>query len=185
MVSIVVATAQNNVIGNDNDLIWHLPADLKHFKSVTSGSSILMGRKTYESIGRPLPKRENIIITRQTGLLIEGCIVVNSLQEAINKAESEEVFIIGGVIIGMVTSLVGPIAFVGIAVPNLVKIIRKTVDHQRIGFSVFLLGGAFSVLADLLSRGVLFSDVLPVNAMQCILAFPVIVVLLFNKRKRV
>jgi dihydrofolate reductase len=96
MVSIVVATAQNNVIGNDNDLIWHLPADLKHFKSVTSGSSILMGRKTYESIGRPLPKRENIIITRQTGLLIEGCVVVNSLQEAINKAESEEVFIIGG-----------------------------------------------------------------------------------------
>ena len=96
MVSIVVATAQNNVIGNDNDLIWHLPADLKHFKSVTSGSSILMGRKTYESIGRPLPKRENIIITRQTGLLIEGCVVLNSLQEAINKAESEEVFIIGG-----------------------------------------------------------------------------------------
>ncbi|MDB2363881.1 dihydrofolate reductase [Flavobacteriales bacterium] len=96
MVSIVVATAQNNVIGNDNDLIWHLPADLKHFKSVTSGSSIVMGRKTYESIGRPLPKRENIIITRQTGLLIEGCVVVNSLQEAINKAESEEVFIIGG-----------------------------------------------------------------------------------------
>ena len=86
MVSIVVATAQNNVIGNYNDLIWHLPADLKHFKSVTSGSSILMGRKTYESIGRPLPKRENIIITRQTGLLIEGCVVVNSLQEAINKA---------------------------------------------------------------------------------------------------
>jgi dihydrofolate reductase len=96
MVSIVVATAQNNVIGNDNDLIWHLPADLKHFKSVTSGSSILMGRKTYESIGRPLPKRENIIITRQADLTIEGCVVANSLQEAIDKAKSEEVFIIGG-----------------------------------------------------------------------------------------
>lgn len=96
MVSIVVATAANNVIGNDNDLIWHLPADLKHFKNVTSGSSIIMGRKTYESIGRPLPKRENIIITRQSDLQIEGCLVVNSLKEAIEKADSEELFIIGG-----------------------------------------------------------------------------------------
>lgn len=96
MVSIVVATAANGVIGNDNDLIWHLPADLKHFKAVTSGSSIVMGRKTFESIGRPLPKRENIIITRQVDLTIEGCLVVNSLEEAIDQAESEEVFIIGG-----------------------------------------------------------------------------------------
>lgn len=96
MVSIVVAAAANGVIGNDNDLIWHLPADLKHFKNVTSGSSIVMGRKTYESIGRPLPKRENIIITRQADLTIDGCLVFNSLQEAIEKAKSEEVFIIGG-----------------------------------------------------------------------------------------
>ncbi len=98
MVSIIVATADNNVIGKDNQLIWHLPADLKHFKQLTMGHPILMGRKTYESIGKPLPGRTSIIITRQSDFEADGCIVVHSVQEAIERAKQidEEVYIIGG-----------------------------------------------------------------------------------------
>lgn len=95
--SIVVAISENNAIGKDNQLLWHLPADLKHFKEITSGHTIIMGRKTYESIGRPLPNRRNVVITRQPDLQIENIEVVNSLQEAISLCENEdEVFIIGG-----------------------------------------------------------------------------------------
>ncbi len=99
--SILVAMAKNRVIGRNNQLPWHLPADLKHFKLLTMGQTIVMGRKTYESIGRPLPGRENIIITRQTGYKVPGAIVVNSLQDAILKCEesstiNSENFIIGG-----------------------------------------------------------------------------------------
>lgn len=97
IVSIIVATAENNAIGNENKLLWHLPADLKHFKQLTSGHTIIMGRKTFDSVGKPLPNRRNIIITRQQGLSIPGAEVVNTLAEAIALCdEQEEVFIGGG-----------------------------------------------------------------------------------------
>nr|AIA18192.1 Dihydrofolate reductase [uncultured bacterium]AIA18200.1 Dihydrofolate reductase [uncultured bacterium] len=96
IVSIVVAIAQNNAIGKDNKLLWHLPKDLKHFKEITSGHTIIMGRKTYESVGKPLPNRRNIIITRQN-ITIDGCEVVNSLPDALKLADGvHEVFIVGG-----------------------------------------------------------------------------------------
>ncbi|MBP6386438.1 MAG: dihydrofolate reductase [Pseudarcicella sp.] len=97
--SIIVAVAKNNVIGNNNQLIWHLPADLKMFRNLTTGHVIIMGRKTFDSIGKPLPNRTSIVISKDKQLLIDGCIVVNSLTEAIEKAkeiESTEAFIIGG-----------------------------------------------------------------------------------------
>jgi len=97
--SIIVARAQNGVIGTDNQLPWHLPDDLKFFKKHTTGKPIIMGRKTYESIGRPLPKRTNIVITRNPEFTAEGVTVVQSLEEAVAVAKAEnnqEVFIIGG-----------------------------------------------------------------------------------------
>lgn len=98
MVSIVVAAAENNVIGKDNDLIWHLPADLKHFKRLTMGHPMIMGRKTFEAIGKPLPGRTSIIITSQQDYTAAGCIVVHSLEEAIAKGREldEIVSVIGG-----------------------------------------------------------------------------------------
>lgn len=97
MLSIIVAISENNVIGKDNDLIWHLPRDLKHFKETTIGHYVIQGRKTYESYGKPLPNRTNVIITRDKDYTAEGCIVVHSLEEAIKKAENDtEPFIIGG-----------------------------------------------------------------------------------------
>ena len=96
--TIVVAKAANNVIGNNNELIWHLPNDLKHFKNLTSGHPIIMGRKTFESIGKPLPNRTNIVITRNQNWGQEGILVANSLEEAIEKGRKidSEIFIIGG-----------------------------------------------------------------------------------------
>ena len=97
--SLIVAVAENGVIGNNNQLIWHLPNDLKQFKRLTTGHCIIMGRKTFESIGKPLPNRTSIIISRNTGFQIEGCITVSSLGNAIleaKKIEKEEAFIIGG-----------------------------------------------------------------------------------------
>jgi len=97
ILSIVVAIAENNAIGKDNQLLWHLPADLKHFKDITSGHTIIMGRKTYDSIGRPLPNRRNIVITRNTELNLPGTEVTNSLDKALKLCATEqEVFIIGG-----------------------------------------------------------------------------------------
>jgi dihydrofolate reductase len=97
IISIIVAVAENNVIGNDNKLIWHLPKDLKHFKETTTGHYIIQGRKTFESFGKPLPNRTTVIVTRNKNYKAEGCIVVNSLQEALDIAINEkEVFIIGG-----------------------------------------------------------------------------------------
>ncbi|MBI1286708.1 MAG: dihydrofolate reductase [Flavobacteriales bacterium] len=96
MITIIVAADENNVIGKDNDLIWHLPDDLKFFKQKTSGHPIVMGRKTYESVGRPLPNRTNIIITRDKGFQAEGCVVVNALDEALSVAKDDEIFIVGG-----------------------------------------------------------------------------------------
>jgi len=98
MITIVVAKAENNIIGSDNQLIWHLPNDLKHFKKLTSGHPVIMGRKTYESIGKPLPNRTNIVITRNKSWNSEGIVIVNSLEEAIEKGKEIdlEIFIIGG-----------------------------------------------------------------------------------------
>jgi|SRR6185312_7522701 len=96
IVSAVVATSENHVIGKDNKLLWYLPNDLKHFKEITAGHTVIMGRKTYESVGKPLPRRRNIIITRQQ-ITIEGCEVVNSIEAALALCEGEpEVFIVGG-----------------------------------------------------------------------------------------
>ena len=93
----IAAMGKDRVIGKDNKMPWHLPADLQWFKKTTLGSPILMGRKTYDSIGRPLPDRLNIILSRDTSLKIEGCTVVNSLQDALNAAKgADEVFITGG-----------------------------------------------------------------------------------------
>jgi len=99
IISIIVAKSKNNVIGIKNQLPWHLSDDLKHFKKITLNHPIIMGRKTYESIGRPLPQRTNIIITRNSDYQVDGSIVVSSLQKAIELASSkneEEIFIIGG-----------------------------------------------------------------------------------------
>jgi dihydrofolate reductase len=98
-ISIIVAISENNVIGKDNQLIWNLPKDLKLFKEKTMGRHMIMGRKTYESIGRPLPGRITIIITRNINYIADGCIVVTSVKDAIKTAEQAgetEVFIIGG-----------------------------------------------------------------------------------------
>ena len=95
--TLVVAISENNAIGKDNQLLWHLPADLKHFKEITSGNTIIMGRKTYDSIGRPLPNRRNIVVTRQNNLTIDKAEVVSSLEEAISLCKNEyEIFVIGG-----------------------------------------------------------------------------------------
>ena len=87
----------NGVIGRGNELPWHLPADLQHFKKTTMGKPILMGRKTHESIGRPLPGRTNIVITRDSGYQAEACVVVNSIDAAMEAAgEQDEIMVIGG-----------------------------------------------------------------------------------------
>ena len=97
MISIIVAASTNNAIGIRGDLPWRLSDDLKHFKSVTMGKPIVMGRKTWDSIGRPLPGRQNIVITRQAGYVAEGCDVVASLAEAAEAAGDEnEIMVIGG-----------------------------------------------------------------------------------------
>ena len=96
MVSVIVAVAENGVIGDKNTLLWHISEDLRNFKRVTSGHPVVMGRKTYDSLGRPLPNRTNVVITRQN-IEIEGCEVVHSLEEALSKfSAEEEVFVIGG-----------------------------------------------------------------------------------------
>lgn len=97
MITIIAAIAKNNALGKNNDLIWHLPADLKRFKKVTTGHHILMGRNTFESIGRPLPNRTTIIITKNENYVQEGCLIANSVEQAIEMAhEDDQIFIIGG-----------------------------------------------------------------------------------------
>ncbi len=99
IISTIVAVAKNNVIGKDNDIPWYLPADLKYFKKITTGHHIVMGRKCYESIGRPLPKRTNVVVTRNPFFIATGCLVTHNVAEAVQLAEAngeEEVFIIGG-----------------------------------------------------------------------------------------
>lgn len=97
--SIIVAASENNVIGKDNRLPWHLPADLKYFKNTTWAMPIIMGRRTFESIGKPLPGRHNIVITRNKDYNADGATVVGNLNDAVKAAESNDVnefFIIGG-----------------------------------------------------------------------------------------
>ena len=93
MVTLIAACAKNRAIGKDNKLLWHLPSDLKRFKRLTTGKTVVMGRKTYESIGKPLPNRKNIILTNNKDLVIEGCEVINSISE-LNLME--DIVIIGG-----------------------------------------------------------------------------------------
>lgn len=101
-ISIIAAIAKNNVIGKDNDLIWHFPKDMTFFKTTTQNHWVIMGRKNYDSIPekyRPLPNRTNVIVTRQSDFKAPSCLVVNSIEEALDqakKAQQEEVFIIGG-----------------------------------------------------------------------------------------
>lgn len=97
MISIIVAVAENGVIGSDNRLPWHLPDDLKRFKALSLGKPIVMGRRTFESIGKPLPGRTNIVISRQAGLAIAGVLVTGSLDAALAAAgQVPEIVIIGG-----------------------------------------------------------------------------------------
>lgn len=98
MITIVVAMGLKNEIGFQNQLLWHLPKDLKHFKEITSGHPIIMGRKTFESIGKPLPNRTNIVISRKKNWFEEGILIVGSIKEAMKFAKKidENIFIIGG-----------------------------------------------------------------------------------------
>lgn len=104
IISIIAAIGKNRELGKDNKLLWHIPDDFKRFKEITSGHPVIMGRKTYESIGKPLPDRTNIIITRDANYKVGGCLVTHSLEKAIEIAQSsiakakkgKEIFIIGG-----------------------------------------------------------------------------------------
>ena len=97
IISLVAAAGNNNVIGGNNKLLWRMPTDMKFFMNLTMNHSVIMGRKTYESFGKPLKNRRNIIITRDIGYSVPGCEVVHSLQQAIDLVKGEnEVFIIGG-----------------------------------------------------------------------------------------
>ena len=97
IISLIAALGSNRVIGDKNTLPWHLPADLKHFKELTLGHPVIMGRKTFDSIGRPLPKRRNIVVSRRAGSAITGCEVAGSFNEALRLVKDEpEVFVIGG-----------------------------------------------------------------------------------------
>ena len=95
-VSMIVAKGINNEIGKNNDLLWHLPSDLKFFKAVTMGKSIIMGRKTFQSLPKVLPGRKNIVISSDENFPAQGAVVVTSTEKALAESETEEVFIIGG-----------------------------------------------------------------------------------------
>ncbi|MEO6168265.1 MAG: dihydrofolate reductase [Chitinophagales bacterium] len=99
IISLIVAAAENNVIGKEGKLPWHLPADMKYFKQTTSGHTVIMGRGTLESLGKPLPGRTNIVITRQQHYKAPGCTVVSNIKDAVayaNENGTHETFIIGG-----------------------------------------------------------------------------------------
>lgn len=96
MISFIWAQDENGLIGQNNSLPWHLPEDLKFFKRTTLGYPIVMGRKTFESFGRPLPGRENIILTRDPSYGMEGCTVVQSVEEVLDKGKEKDLFVIGG-----------------------------------------------------------------------------------------
>ncbi|MBK7667213.1 MAG: dihydrofolate reductase [Sphingobacteriaceae bacterium] len=114
----IVATDFNNAIGKDNKLLWHLPADLKFFKTTTMGCPIIMGRKTFDSIGRVLPGRKNIIISRNKDLKIEGAEVYSSFEEMMKNVKVEKAFIIGGADI------------YNLSMPYVTEIYRTLVKHE-------------------------------------------------------
>lgn len=98
-ISLVVAASDNNVIGKNNQLVWNLPDDMKHFKNVTWGMPVVMGRKTFESFKRPLPGRKNIVLSNQKDIKIEGAIVLNSMQDVeflVKEMDVKEIMVIGG-----------------------------------------------------------------------------------------
>jgi dihydrofolate reductase len=108
--SIIAAVAENRAIGKNNQLLWHIPEDMRHFRELTTGHVVIMGQKTYESIGRPLPNRTNIVLTQDKNFEAGGCVVCYSLEESLARAkelEQEEVFVIGG---GMVYQQTLPLA---------------------------------------------------------------------------
>lgn len=107
MINLIVAASKNNQIGIDNKLPWHISEDLKYFRKTTQGHTVLMGRKTYESIGRPLPNRTNIVLTRDKNFSAEGVSVIHSFEEGLKLCENDDVFIIGG---GEIYSLFLPYA---------------------------------------------------------------------------
>ncbi|ODG93815.1 MULTISPECIES: dihydrofolate reductase [Bacillaceae] len=96
MIAALVAMSENNVIGLNNKMPWHLPQELAYFKKVTTGYTIIMGRKTFDSIGRPLPNRENIVVTRQKDFQAEGVIVINDVISYVEENKNKDLFIIGG-----------------------------------------------------------------------------------------
>jgi dihydrofolate reductase len=99
MISIIAAIGDNRELGKDNKIPWHIKADMKHFKKLTTGHPVIMGRKTFESIGKPLPNRDNIIVSRDNNFTAEGCKIMPSLEDAIGYAsilDFDEIFIIGG-----------------------------------------------------------------------------------------
>lgn len=124
--SAIAAMDQNRVIGLNNALPWHLPADLAHFKAITTGHPILMGRKTHESIGRPLPNRTNIVLTRDPHYTAAGVVVVHSLDEAIAACPAdEEIFIIGGA------------ELYALALPKISRLYLTLIDHAFPGDTTF------------------------------------------------
>ena len=128
MLSLIVATDENNLIGNNNQLPWHLPADLAHFKTLTEGNIVVMGRKTYESLPekfRPLPNRKNIILSRQKDFKIPNCEVFDNLKTIIKKFHNQSVLIIGGM------------SIYEQALPLVDKIYLTTIHHQFSGDAFF------------------------------------------------
>ncbi len=95
-ISMIVAKGINNIIGADNDLLWYIPSDLKFFKACTMGKSIIMGRKTFQSLPKALPGRKNIVISSDKSFNAPGAVVVTDIEAALRESETEEVFIIGG-----------------------------------------------------------------------------------------
>ncbi|MDG2431470.1 dihydrofolate reductase [Flavobacterium sp.] len=125
MIIMIAAAAENNALGKNNDLVWHLPNDFKRFKALTSGHHIIMGRKTFESFPKPLPNRTHIVISRQKDYAPEGCIVVNSMKEALAACPKEEdIFIIGG----------GEIYTLGIALADKIEL---TLVHETFEADAF------------------------------------------------
>jgi dihydrofolate reductase len=126
LLSAIAAMDKNRVIGRNNQLPWHLPADLAHFKAITTGHPILMGRKTHESIGRPLPNRHNIVLTRNLGYEAAGVTVVHSLDEAMAACPSDdEIFIIGGA------------DLYHLALPRVQRLYLTLIDHAFTGDTYF------------------------------------------------
>lgn len=122
----IVAMSQNRVIGQHNQLPWHLPADLRHFKQLTMGKPILMGRKTFESIGKALPGRCNVVLTHDTYFKAPGCLVVNALDTALTAVNySEEVFVIGGAV--LLKQLL----------PKITRIYLTQIHHDFVGDAYF------------------------------------------------